>query len=185
MRKVNYPFAIVGFILTFSLISVIGQKSPTPTTKTAKSDAAVSDYSLLIENEDGKQIKLSFAEIGKIKRQTVKVNDHGEEATFDGYALVEVLKLAGIEFGESLRGKRLATFLLIEAADKYQVVFALPELDPAFTDKLVLLADRRDGQPLSKTEGQLRLVVPDEKKHGRWVRQITNMKILRAANTNK
>ena len=79
-------------------------------------------------------------------------------------ALVAALKLGGIEFGETLRGKRLATFLLIEAKDQYTVVFVLPELDPGFTDKIVLLTDRRDRPPLSKTEGELRLVIPDEKK---------------------
>ena len=36
---------------------------------------------------------------------------------------------------------------------------------------VVLLADHRDGQPLSTAEGPLRLVVPDEKRHARWVRQ--------------
>ena len=52
-------------------------------------------------------------------------------------------------------------YLLVEAADDYRVVFALPELDPAFTERVILLADRRDGQPLAAAEGPLRLVVPD------------------------
>jgi hypothetical protein len=99
-----------------------------------------------------------LADIGKLKRQTVKGNDRGKEAMFEGFALFEVLKLAGIEFGETLRGKRLASFLLVEAADKYQAVFALPKLDTGFNDKLVLLADRRDGKPLSKEEGELGVI---------------------------
>ena len=66
----------------------------------------------------------------------------------------------------------MALYLLVEAADGYRVVFALPELDPAFTERMVLLADHRDGQPLTTTEGPLRLVVPDDKRHARWVRQV-------------
>ena len=66
----------------------------------------------------------------------------------------------------------MALYLLVEAADGYRVIFALPELDPAFTERVVLLADHRDGQPLSTAEGPLRLVVPDEKRHARWVRQV-------------
>ena len=65
----------------------------------------------------------------------------------------------------------MALYLLVEATDGYRVVFALPELDPAFKDRAGLLADRRDGQPLAAAEGPLRLVVPGEKRHARWVRQ--------------
>jgi hypothetical protein len=76
-----------------------------------------------------------------------------------------------------LRGKKLATYLVVEAADGYRVVFALPELDPAYTDKVVLLADRRDGQPLSEKEGKLRIVVPDEKRQTRWARQVISLTV--------
>ncbi len=185
MRKVNYLFITIGLALIFLQISVIGQTTPAPTTKAVKTAAPVVEYSLLIENEEGKQTKLTLADIAKLKRQTVKGNDHGTAATFEGYPLIEVLRLAGIEFGDALRGKRLATFLFVEAADKYQAVFALPELDPVFTDKIILLADRRNGQPLSEKEGVLRVIVPDEKKQGRWVRQVTSLKILRANSPSK
>ncbi|MGE3541290.1 MAG: hypothetical protein AB7N91_28130 [Candidatus Tectimicrobiota bacterium] len=69
---------------------------------------------------------------------------------------------------------------MIEAADGYRVVFALPELDPAFTERLVLLAEQRDGQPLAATEGPLRLVVPGEKRQARWVRQVRSGSLQRA-----
>jgi hypothetical protein len=82
--------------------------------------------------------------------------------------------------GEKLRGSNMALYLLIEAADGYRVVFALPELAPGFTERVVLLADQRDGQPLSTTEGPLRLVVPDEKRHARWVRQVGSGTVRRA-----
>ncbi|HVF29189.1 MAG TPA: molybdopterin-dependent oxidoreductase, partial [Pyrinomonadaceae bacterium] len=102
------------------------------------------------------------------------------EAAFEGLELVEVLKLAGVKFGEELRGKSLALFLVVDAADGYRAVFALPELDPAFTDRVILLADRRDGKPLAVTEGPLRIVVPDEKRHARWVRQVTALNVRRS-----
>ena len=74
----------------------------------------------------------------------------------------------------------MALYLLVEAADGYRVVFALPELDPAFTERVVLLADHRDGQPLTPAEGPLRLVVPDEKRQARWVRQVGSGTVHRA-----
>ena len=77
-----------------------------------------------------------------------------------------------MQFGESLRGKRLQEFLVVEAADGYKAVFALPEIDPAFTDRVIILADRRDGVRLTDKEGPWQIVVPGEKRQARWVRQV-------------
>jgi hypothetical protein len=66
---------------------------------------------------------------------------------------------------------------VVEASDGYRAVYALPELDPAYTDKVIMLVDKRDGKALDAKEGSLRLVVPDEKMHARWVRQVTGMVI--------
>ena len=74
---------------------------------------------------------------------------------------------------------RTAADVLAEAADGYRVVFALPEMDPAFTDLTFLLADRRDGQPLGEVEGKLRIVVTNEKRNARWVRQVVALSIRR------
>jgi len=41
----------------------------------------------------------------------------------------------------------------------------------------VLLADKRDGKPLSADEGPIRIVVPGEKRQGRWVRQVQELRI--------
>ncbi len=61
------------------------------------------------------------------------------------------------------------------ARDGYRAVYALAELDAAFTEAVVLLADRRDGQPLSSEEGPFRLVLPHEKRAARWVRQVIRL----------
>src|SRR5262249_10815519 len=98
----------------------------------------------------------------------------------EGVPLFEILKAAGVPFGTDLRGPALASYLVVEASDGYRVVFALPELDPAFTDHIVLLADRRDGKPLEGEEGALRLVVLGEKRHARWVRKVVALRIRRA-----
>jgi DMSO/TMAO reductase YedYZ molybdopterin-dependent catalytic subunit len=120
-------------------------------------------------------------DLATLPRREIRARDRdGTEATFTGVALVDLLRLAGVPLGQELRGQHLATYLLIEAADGYRVVFALPELDPAFTDREVLLADRRDGQPLAAAEGPLRLVVPGEKRHARWIRQVLSCTIHRA-----
>lgn len=77
-----------------------------------------------------------------------------------------------------MSGKRLAFCLLVEAADGYRVVIAVPEIDPAFTNKQILLAFLRDGKPLDEKEGPYRIVIPDEKRMARSVRQVTTLKIV-------
>ncbi len=49
---------------------------------------------------------------------------------------------------------------------------------PAFTDKQVVLAFLKDGKPLDDKEGPYRIVIPDEKRMARWVRQVTTLKIV-------
>lgn len=89
-----------------------------------------------------------------------------------------MLEKGGITFGESLRGRRLSSCLLIEAADGYRVVIALPEIDPAFTDKQIVLAFLENDKPLDAKTGPYRIVIPDEKRMARWVRQVTTLKIV-------
>lgn len=74
----------------------------------------------------------------------------------------------------------MALYLVVEASDGYRAVFAMPELDPAFSDRVILLADRRDGRPLPDQAGPLQVIVPGEKKHARWVRQVIRLRIGRA-----
>jgi hypothetical protein len=97
---------------------------------------------------------------------------------FEGVTLRSVLEKAGVGFGESLKGRRLASCLIVHAADSYRVVIALPELDPAFTDKKFLLFFLRNGKPLDEKEGPYRVVIPDEKRMARWVRQVTTLTIV-------
>lgn len=140
--------------------------------------AAASAQEINIQNESGATIKMTAAEIAALPHQEVTVDDHGKTVRFEGVPLKLVLEKAGVTFGETLRGKRLASCLLVEAADSYKVVIALPELDPGFTDRVILLADKADGHPLDSREGPFRVVVPGEKRAARWVRQVTGLKIV-------
>lgn len=133
---------------------------------------------LTIQTESGKQTVLTRSDIESLPH--VKVTTHGADtsATFEGPALKAVLEKAGVEFGHSMRGKRLASCLLVEAADGYRAVIALPEIDPDFTDKEVVLAYLEDGKPLDEKAGPYRIVIPEEKRMARWVRQVTKLKIV-------
>ena len=132
---------------------------------------------LTIQADDGKQTVLTRSDLESLTH--VKVTTYGSEtSTFEGVSLMAVLEKAGVEFGHSMRGKRLASCLLVEAADGYRAVIALPELDPDFTDKEILLAYSLDGKPLDDKVGPYRIVIPEEKRMARWVRQVTKLKIV-------
>jgi len=132
---------------------------------------------LTVQDETGKQTVLTKDDIQALPHLKINTSASGTSAVFEGVELKSVLEKAGIVFGDSLRGKRLASYLLVEAADGYRVVIALPELDPAFNDKQFLLAFIKDGKPLDKKEGPYRIVIPDEKRMARWVRQVSTLKI--------
>ena len=133
---------------------------------------------LTVQTDTGKQI-LSRADLEALPHVKVTASEHSSPpVTFEGITLKSVLEKAGVTFGESMKGKRLASCLLVEAADGYRAVIAMPELDPAFTDKQVVLALLRDGKPLTEKEGPYRIIIPDEKRMARWVRQVTTLKIV-------
>ena len=109
---------------------------------------------------DGSQYPISAQAWAKLPRSTVQAVDHdGKEVAFEGVAVHEVLKLLNAPLGKDLRGKNLVLYVLAEAADGYRAVYALAELDADFTDRIILIADRRNGQPLAEKEGPLRIVV--------------------------
>jgi hypothetical protein len=95
--------------------------------------------------------------------------------------MAEVLRLVGAPQGDSLRGPALATYVIIEGADGYRALFALAEFDAGFTDRIALLADRKDGAALTAKDGPFQLIVPGEKRPARWVRQVRRIRVVQLA----
>jgi hypothetical protein len=143
--------------------------------------ALVQCQQIAIQTDAGKEIVLTRADIEALPHMNVTTgapDTPDTPVTFAGVSLKAVLEKSGVSFGESLRGKRLASCLLVEAADGYRVVFAMPEIDPAFTDKQIVLAFLKNGKSLDEKEGPYRIVIPDEKRMARWIRQVTTLKIV-------
>jgi DMSO/TMAO reductase YedYZ molybdopterin-dependent catalytic subunit len=168
-----------GCILLLLMISPADTQAPgqdKSTAKPPKHPALVS-----VKGEVERPLELTPEQFAKLPRQSIETKDHdGKDAVYEGVPLVALLKAAGLKFGQDLRGKALASYLVVEASDGYRAVFALPELDPAFSDRVILIADSRDKKPLDEKHGPLQIIVPGEKRHARWVRQVTSLKIGRA-----
>ncbi len=79
----------------------------------------------------------------------------------------------------------LSKAVIVHAAglDQYQAVFSLAELDPAMASHPALLTWSRNSEPLPSTLGPLRLVVPDDKRQARWVRQVTAIEVISVASS--
>jgi DMSO/TMAO reductase YedYZ molybdopterin-dependent catalytic subunit len=122
-------------------------------------------------------LNLSATELAKMPRAKVETQTDGVIVQYEGVLLHEVLKKAGVPHGSELRGKALSGYLIAEAQDGYQVVFSLAEIDPAFTDQNILLADSADGKPLTGAMGPFRLVAPKEKRGARSVRMLSKLRV--------
>jgi DMSO/TMAO reductase YedYZ molybdopterin-dependent catalytic subunit len=129
---------------------------------------------LTVTGDVSSPLHLRLADLQKLPRRVVHAQDRDQdEHDFEGVELYRILQLAGVQFGDSVKGKKHASsFLVAQGSDDFRALFALVELDPSFTDRLVILAYSRDGTPLPTNDGPLRIVVPDEKRRARWVRQV-------------
>ena len=135
--------------------------------------------SIRVGGEVKHPLALTTGDLAALPHRSLSATDekNGTEV-YQGVPVVELLRRAGAPLGKDLRGPKMRLYVLVKARDGYAAVFALPEFDAGFTDRVILLADRRDGHPLDAVEGPLRLVVPDEKRRARWVRQVIDIQVL-------
>jgi hypothetical protein len=145
------------------------------------------DPALLVEGAAARDgvakppLALSLEQLAAMPRANVRVHTHdGQEHTYEGVPLAEILKRSGQPAGEDLRGSLLSRFVLASAHDGYRVVYSLAELDPVFTEARALVADRVDGKPLAGREGPLRIILPSDKREARWIRMVEKIEILSA-----
>jgi hypothetical protein len=123
-------------------------------------------------------LTLSADDLAKMPRAKVHASNNGIEIVYEGVWLHDVLVKAGAAQGSELRGKALASYVLASAQDGYQVVFSLAELDPAFVENQILLADTADGRPLFGEQGRFRLVASKDKPGARSLRMLTKLEVV-------
>src|SRR5262249_37896459 len=165
------------WIILNSLLAALTLSAPA-----AKSD----DIVLKVVGEVEQPLSLKLTELRAMPRITLKAREKNqEEATFEGVSLAEIIKRAKPRLNEKCCDNAANTCVIIHAADNYRAIFALPELDASFSDRKILLADLREGKGLADSQGPLKLIVPDEKMHSRWVRQVSRIEIVRVASPTK
>ena len=147
---------------------------------------------LVVGNDAGKTITLSLAEFAQLPRTTLQVKaPHSEEMVqYEGVLLYELLQKAGVRFVDrstpktmerKLPGTLRTSYVLIEAADGYRIVYSVAEIHPDLGGRRVLLADRQNGQPLDAKAAPFQVINAASELHGRWIRQVTRILVQPAA----
>lgn len=146
----------------------------------AAADAAAQETARVIEvtGDVERPLRLSADDLARMPRAQVRFSHHGAKALYSGVRLHDLLVKAGVSTGERLRGKALTTYVLADGEDGYQALFSLAELDPAFVDGEVLVADAADKRPLGDNEGRFRLVVARDKPGARSVRMLKKIEVV-------
>lgn len=133
---------------------------------------------LTISGELTKPLTLQAVDLKAMPHTDVTGKDRdGKEHRYSGVTLFDLLKQAGATLGGELRGQNLTKYVVVKAIDGYEVLFTLPEIDPDFATRTILLADSVDGEPLPAGVGPYRVVVPGEKKPARWVREVKSIEV--------
>jgi hypothetical protein len=122
---------------------------------------------------------LTLAQLKALPHITLKVHDahSNAEEEYSGVPVADLLTPLGAPLGKELRGIALATFVVATGSDGYQAVLALAEVDPAFHSGEVIVADGMNGKPLDQHSGPLKLVVSEDKRPARWVRNLTTLEL--------
>src|ERR1700738_2459404 len=119
-----------------------------------------------------------LADLEALPAHTVTVSFQGpggiQTHSFTGALLYDVATAAAARVDADQKNDILRWTARVHATDNYEVLVAWGEFDPGFEAKQVLLAYADNGQPLTDT-GFARLVVPNDKKGGRYVSNVNQV----------
>ena len=128
---------------------------------------------------------VTAAQFAAMPRASAHVVQHDQPHDFEGVSLAALLAKVGVDVAKPMSGRELAAAIRVTAADGYQVVIALPDIDPATRKAAVIVADREAGQPLKPDQGPYRLVVGDDIRPARSARQVTKIEVVDLATSQK
>lgn len=172
--------ARAGLLVALGCLTTIDAAAQTvPGAGRPSAPTVAAPTTLAVQGDVASPLTLTPADVRTLPRTRVEVTDEGRVVTYEGVLVAELLKQAGVPLGADLRGDAVATYVVAHAADGYRALFALPELDPAFTAADVLVADTIDGKPLFAYQGPWRIVVPKDRRGARSVRMLARIDVVR------
>jgi len=137
---------------------------------------------LVIEAGPGERGVFTAASLREYPQTKVTVFNHHtmKNETYSGVPLMDLLSHLGVPHGKDLKGAALGEYVVATGSDGYKSVLALGEVDPEFHPGIVLVADELDGKPLDAKTGPFRLVVSEDKRPARSVRNLVKIEVKKA-----
>ncbi len=135
------------------------------------------EYPLDISGAVAHPLSLSVDDVRqKYAAHTVAIQFQNDDrifsASFTGARLLDLLHTAGInEDDPKLR-------VMARAADGFRCLIRWHEINPATSDRLILVAYEQDGGPLPVEDGPMRLIVPGDEKGRRYLRSLASLTVL-------
>jgi hypothetical protein len=169
MRR-NRILLLALIALPLYLSNLAAQQAATPAPEAGQ---------LLLAGPQHPPLRLSLADLKAIPRIDVTVhNPHtNADETYSGVRLADLLAKLGAPLGSELHGQALANYVVATGSDGYKAVLALAEVDPSFHPGEVLVADAMNGKPLDPHSGPLKLVVTEDKRPARSVRNLVSIEL--------
>lgn len=165
---------IVAFLITS--VSAMGQSASAAAPSSEKDG-------LLLKAPAHDPWRVNLGDLKSFPQITVTIhNPHtNADETYSGPRLADLLSKLEAPLGSDLHGKALANYIVATGSDGYQAVLALGEVDPSFHPGEVIVADAMNGKPLDEHNGPLKLVVTEDKRPARAVRNLVSIE-LKSAN---
>lgn len=128
---------------------------------------------------NGCDVVLTFERLRKLEQHEVEVTERdGTKSNYQGAWLGEVLDLGCDSTARLDKHGSLGAVVKVTGADGFVAVVAMAEAMPDFSDRPVMLAWQRNSEPLSAVHGPFQLVLADERKPGRNVRQVKRLEVI-------
>ncbi|MBX9927368.1 MAG: molybdopterin-dependent oxidoreductase [Gemmatimonadaceae bacterium] len=118
------------------------------------------------------------ARLSTLPRTEGRVTLHGAALRYEGVDLRVLLQAAGLARVDSLRGDGLRRVVVFTGADGYSAVIALADLDASIGARRAVVVDRENGAPLGGALGPLRIIVPDDRRASRSVRNLIRVDVI-------
>lgn len=115
---------------------------------------------------------------GMFQHEAVVVSKDGEQHVYRGPLLRNVLLAACPSIAGMDKRVMTASAVKVTADDGYIAIIAGMEMDSTFQAKPVILAMYRDGMPIDGHYGPFQLVVPEDLRHARNVRNVRLIEVI-------
>jgi hypothetical protein len=181
-KRVAVSWAAFFVSLTVVLFlsgELFGQQAPAPPSTPAAASAPAKDELRISARAYHEDLLLKAADLKAMPRTTITVhNEHSKaDETYVGVRVSDVLTKMGAPLAKDLRGAALSGYLVATGSDGYVAVIALAEVDPSFHSGEVILSDTMNGAPLDAKSGPFKLVVTEDKRPARWVRNLISIEL--------